>query len=902
MKKNMVLTTTIVVLVFIIVFLNRIVGFTINIDWFKEVGYLPVYFTKLLAILKLMVPIFIISYVSIWIYYKSLRKSILKWKKAVEVNIKSRKYENKIFIASNVIISFLISYAFSSSYWYTILQFTNATSFNIKDPIFKNDVSFYIFKLPLIEALYGIVMFILVLLVVITLITYLVLNARDRIYSGESNPFSNISVFKSGITKFAGRQLAIVSSLIMLLLSLGYLIKSWNLVYSPRGVVFGASYTDVNVSLLFYKVIIVFALIAAIIIFLSVMASKVKPIVISLVVIFLLMISEGITSSLVQTFIVKSNEKSLEKPYINYNIQNTRKAFNINSITEKPFAIKDDLVKADLDSNKGSIDNIKVNSVQPTSEFYNQVQVIRPYYTFNDIDVDRYDMNGKQIQVFLSAREINLDSLENNTWQNRHLTYTHGYGVVMSKVNSVTSEGQPNFVIKDIPPVNTTDIALTDSKIYFGEKTNDYAIVDTGVSEFDYPVGGSNKTTKYTGEAGIKMSLINKFLFAVNEKDINFLLSRDIRSDSKVLINRNIVDRVKKIAPFLSYDKDPYAVISNGKISWILDAYTTSDRYPFSTPQDGVNYIRNSVKVVIDAENGTTDFYIVDKTDPIVASYAKIFPSLFKNLDSVPKDIKAHFRYPEELFNMQCNVLGKYHVTDNDVFYNGEYQWEISKNFKQVEADKAPNEPSYVVMKLPDNNKEEMVLLNSFTMQGKNNMISLLAARMDGDNYGRLNLYTFQSQDIYSPYLFKQKLNQDTTISQQLSLWNKEGSKIVYGDTTILPIKTSLLYVEPVYLRASGVNSIPEMKRVIVGYGTKLVMAEDINSALTQIFAIAPDAQNPEVVAPIVSSGGTTANSAKIKEANDLYQTAVEAQKAGDWTKYGENIKKLGDLLNSLSK
>ena len=902
MKKNIVLTTTIVLILFIIVSLNNIVGFTINIKWFKEVGYLPVYFTKIVAVLKLMAPIFIISFISIWIYYKSLRKSILRWKKAVEVNLKNRKYENKIFITINIIISFLIAYVFSSNYWYTILQFTNATSYNIKDPIFKNDVSFYIFKLPLIEALYGTLMFILVLLVVITLITYFVLNAKDRISSGESNPFSNISVLKSGITKFAGRQLAIVSSLIMLLLSLGYLIKAWNLVYSPRGVVFGASYTDVTVTLVFFKVIIVFALIAAIVIFVSVMASKVKPIVISLVIIFLLIVTEGITSSLVQTFIVKSNEKSLEKPYINYNIENTRKAFNINNIEEKPFEIKDDLVKADLDSNKGSIDNIKINSVQPTSEFYNQVQVIRPYYTFNDIDVDRYDISGKQTQVFLSAREINLDSLENNTWQNRHLTYTHGYGVVMSKVNSVTSEGQPNFVIRDIPPVNSTGIPLTDSKIYFGEKTNDYAIVNTGISEFDYPVGGSNKTTKYSGKAGINMSLINKLLFAIKEKDVNFLLSRDIKSDSKVLINRNIVQRVNKIAPFLSYDKDPYAVISNGNIFWILDAYTTSNRYPFSTPQGNINYVRNSVKVIIDAKDGTTNFYIADKNDPIAASYAKIFPSLFKSLEEVPKDLKAHFRYPEELFNMQCNVLGKYHVTDNDVFYNGEYQWEISKNFKQVEADKAPNEASYVVMKLPENNKEEMVLLNSFTMQGKNNMISLLGARMDGDNYGKLNLYTFQSQDIYSPYLFKQKLNQDTTISQQLSLWNKEGSKIVYGDTTILPIKSSLLYVEPVYLRASGVNSIPEMKRVIVGYGNKLVMAEDITSALKQIFTVVPGAQNPEVVAPIVSSTGVTASSAKIKEANDLYQKAVEAQKAGDWTKYGDNIKKLGDLLNSLSK
>ena len=680
MKKNIVLITSIVFLFIIIVSLSRIVAFTINIKWFEEVGYLSVYLTKIVTVSKLMVPVFIISYISIWIYYKTLRKSILRWQKLIEVNLKIRKYESKIFIATNVIISLFLSYVFSSTYWNTILQYINATSFNIKDPIFHNDISFYIFKLPLIQALYGIFMFILILLVVIILLIYFLLNAKDTIYSGgDSNPFSNISVLKSGITKFAGKQLAILSSLIMLVLSLGYLIKSWNLVYSTRGVVFGASYTDVHVSLLFYKIIIVFTLFASIIIFTSVMASKVKPIIISLVVIFLLIISEGVASTLFQTFIVTANEISFEKPYINYNIENTRKAFNINNIQNEPFNINDDLTQQDLVSNKDTIDNIKVNSVEPTSEYYNQVQVIRPYYTFNNIDVDRYDINGKVTPVFLSAREIDSNALGNDTWQNNHLIYTHGYGVVMSNVNSVTSDGEPNFLIKDIPPNNSTNIPLTDPRIYFGEETNDFAIVDTGVPEFDYPVGGSNMSTEYSGKAGIKMTLMNRLLFAINEQDINFLLSKAITSNSKVLINRNIVERVKKIAPFLTYDNDPYLVISNGKLYWIIDAYTTTNKYPYSTPNGNINYIRNSVKVVVDADNGTTNFYIVDKTDPIVETYAKIFPKLFKNIDSVPKDIIAHFRYPEDLFNIQSNVLAKYHVTDSDVFYNGEsVLWDIA--------------------------------------------------------------------------------------------------------------------------------------------------------------------------------------------------------------------------------
>ena len=903
MKINKTIVTIIVLIVILIAFLGNIVSLAINIQWFKEVGYLSVYFTRLTATLKLMVPVFIVSYIGIWTYYKTLKSSIVRWKKVVEVNKDKEKLEHRISVLINVIVSSIVSFSFASNYWYTILQFANATSFNTIDPLFKKDISFFILKLPLIESLYQTIITLLIVLVIITVITYLILNAKDHIlHVTKGNKLSKLTNFKSGITKFAGRQLAVVASLILFLVSLGYLIKAWNLVYSPRGIVFGASYTDVNVTLRFYQIIAVVAFIAAIITFISIMTYKTKPIIISIAIIALLIFGENVASTIVQKFAVQSNEKTLEKPYIQYNIDNTRKAFNVDGMEEKPFEIKNDLTKDDIRSNKDIIDNIKINSFKPALEFYNQFQYMRFYYGFNDIDIDRYNINGKYNQVFIAPREINLESLQgnSNTWQNRHLVYTHGYGVVMSKVNSVTSEGQPDFIINNIPLENKTEIKLDNPRIYFGESTNDYSIVNTKIGELDYPKGGENQMNNYEGKAGIKMNFVNRVLFAISKQSTKFLLSNDITADSKILIDRNIVQRVNKIAPFLTYDNDPYIVISEGKLYWIIDAYTTSNRYPFSEPQNGVNYIRNSVKVVIDAVDGTPEFYIVDKNDPIANSYSKIFPELFNDPGSIPSSIKEHFRYPEGLFNLQCNVLGRYHITDPGVFYNGDDVWSIATNQQKVEGEKEVNEASYVIMKLPDEKKEEMILLEYFNTKGRDNMVALLGARMDGDNYGKMILYKFPpKQTVYSPVLFKQKMNQDTAISKELSLWNTQGSQVQFGETLIIPIKNSLLYIEPMYLRAKGEKSIPEMKRIIVSYADKIVLASSIESALEQIFNYT-DKSNTSKPEEIQNLDATVLES--IKNAKDLYNKALEAQKNGQWAEYGTFIKQLGGILETIGK
>ncbi|AND83280.1 hypothetical protein GTH52_11990 [Clostridium tyrobutyricum] len=907
MKRKGVLGLGVIIMILAIIFLflNRIVNFAVNVEWFKEIGYSSVYFTKIIAVLKLMVPTFIICFLCIWFYYKSIRLSVMKYRKVIEVDSKKESFYKKITIFLDIIVSFLISYGFSTVYWYRILQFNNSVPFNIKDPILHLDISFYVFKLPLIQSIYNVILSLVVFLTILTFIVYIILNLNDNFVStkGFRNQFNKIN-FKSGITRFAGRQLAVLSALIMLSISFGFFLKSVNLVYSNRGVTFGAGYTDIHVSFFLYRIICVVSVVAAVVIFTSIIKSKMKPIIISIVVIACLIITNNIAGTIVQNFVVKSNQKTLEQPYIKNNIDYTRKAFNIQNIDVKSFEVKDNLTINDVKDNMDTINNIRVNSYEPTLEFYNQVQIIRYYYNFNDADIDRYNIDGRLTQVFLGAREINSNSIDPDTWQNRHLIYTHGYGLVMNKVNSVTSDGQPNFVIKDMPPQNSTNIKIDNPRIYFGESTNDYAIVNTKLNEFDYPKGSDNATNKYKENSGINMNFFNKILFSLYQKNANFILSRDIDSNSKILINRNIKDRVKKIAPFLNYDSDPYVVISGGQLYWILDGYTASDKYPYSQPQsNGMNYIRNSFKVVVNALNGDTNFYIVDKNDPIAKSYSKIFPGLFKNLDTLSPDIRQHFKYPEDLFTIQSNVIGKYHVTDPGVFYNGEDVWEVAKNQKQVNGDKSSMESPYVVMKLPGEKKEEMMLIQYLNMRNKDNMSGLFGARMDGNNYGKMVLYKFPPEKtVYSPYLFKQRLNQDPNISQELSLWNKDGSKVQYGDTIILPIDNSLLYIEPVYLRASGKDSIPEMKRVIVSYGDKMILSQNIDTAMQELFNYNQNDNSQPDSNQKNNDDLDDSKSKMLQNIKNLYNKAIDAQKNGDWSKYGDYIKQLGENIDKLNK
>ena len=915
--KNKILNTVLISILLLVVVFFVSTNFIINVQWFKEVGYLNVFFTKLIAICKLFVPIFILYFCVIAIYLFTLRKSIRSL--VGDTKFKSVK---KYFLLSNLVISILGAGATATTQWYKILQFTNAVSFGEVDPIFNKDISFYVFKLPLVQSLFSTAISLIIILVLITVIIYLALGFKDKIYQNKDNVI-NINSKTYGIRKFAGKQLAVLASVLSLLIGCSYLLKSYNLVYSTRGVSYGAGYTDVKITMIFYKVIAIACVISSIVVFISILKLKFRPIIISIASIAVLIVLEPVVAIFTQQFVVKPNEMELEKPYISYSIDATKKAFNIDEIEVKEMEPNENITSEKLEDNKDIIENLKVNSTGPLLSFYQQVQLIKNYYEFNDADTDRYNINGKYTQVFVSPREINREAM--TTWQNKHLRYTHGYGLAMSRVNSVTEFGQPDFVMKDIPTVNTTDINLENPRIYFGESDNDYVIVNTEGGEFDYPTGDTENTFNYNGTGGLKMTPFNRVLFSIYERNPKILMSSSITSESRIILNRNIVKRVQEIAPFLTYDSDPYIVVHDGRLVWMMDAYTSTDKYPFSEPHEGVNYIRNSVKVVVDAFNGNVDFYVTDENDPIINCYLKIYKGLFKPLSEMPEDLKEHFRYPQDLFELQSKVLTKYHVDDPIKLFTEEDLWDrsldvvkhggenlsqgdegkeesILNKAKENKNNEAENEGLYLMTKLPDEENVEMMLLDYFNMRGKQSMVALLGARMDGDNYGELVMYKFPPQrTIYSPILFKNRIQQDPNISKEISLWAGKGSEVIYGDIIIVPIEDSLLYLNTIYLKANSENSMPEMKRVILSNGDKIVIEENIEKALLKLFNYNSFEENKNSNKDETSNTEITSDNSGVKEAADLFNKAIEAQKNGDWATYGEFINKLGDVLNKMS-
>ena len=915
--KNKILNTVLISILLLVVVFFVSTNFIINVQWFKEVGYLNVFFTKLIAICKLFVPIFILYFCVIAIYLFTLRKSIRSL--VGDTKFKSVK---KYFLLSNLVISILGAGATATTQWYKILQFTNAVPFGEVDPIFNKDISFYVFKLPLVQSLFSTAISLIIILVLITVIIYLALGFKDKIYQNKDNVI-NINSKTYGIRKFAGKQLAVLASVLSLLIGCSYLLKSYNLVYSTRGVSYGAGYTDVKITMIFYKVIAIACVISSIVVFISILKLKFRPIIISIASIAVLIVLEPVVAIFTQQFVVKPNEMELEKPYISYSIDATKKAFNIDEIEVKEMEPNENITSEKLEDNKDIIENLKVNSTGPLLSFYQQVQLIKNYYEFNDADTDRYNINGKYTQVFVSPREINREAM--TTWQNKHLRYTHGYGLAMSRVNSVTEFGQPDFVMKDIPTVNTTDINLENPRIYFGESDNDYVIVNTEGGEFDYPTGDTENTFNYNGTGGLKMTPFNRVLFSIYERNPKILMSSSITSESRIILNRNIVKRVQEIAPFLTYDSDPYIVVHDGRLVWMMNAYTSTDKYPFSEPHEGVNYIRNSVKVVVDAFNGNVDFYVTDENDPIINCYLKIYKGLFKPLSEMPEDLKEHFRYPQDLFELQSKVLTKYHVDDPIKLFTEEDLWDrsldvvkhggdnlsqgdegkeesILNKAKENKNNEAENEGLYLMTKLPDEENVEMMLLDYFNMRGKQSMVALLGARMDGDNYGELVMYKFPPQrTIYSPILFKNRIQQDPNISKEISLWAGKGSEVIYGDIIIVPIEDSLLYLNTIYLKANSENSMPEMKRVILSNGDKIVIEENIEKALLKLFNYNSFEENKNSNKDETSNTEITSDNSGVKEAADLFNKAIEAQKNGDWTTYGEFINKLGDVLNKMS-
>jgi uncharacterized protein len=761
--------------------------------------------------------------------------------------------------------------------WSLILQAWYPTPFGIQDPLFNRDVAFYVFQLPLWNSLYGWGMGVLVFAGLAAVAVYVATRG--------------IRVSSQGllVSRGARGHLLAVAALLLVGKAIGYRLAMFDLLFSQRGVAYGAGYTDVNAQLPILKALMILSAAIAVLALATIRLRSWRPLLGGVAALVALGLVGGVVyPGLVQRYQVSPNEIVKEKPYIDFNIRYTRLAYGLENIEEREFPAEQTLTQADLQKNDATIKNIRLWDRRPLLATYSQLQEIRTYYKFATIDVDRYTINGEYRQVTVSARELSAKDLPSRIWINERLTYTHGYGAVVSPVNRVTREGLPEFWVKDIPPVASSDLKISRPELYFSEGSTDYVFAKTRAKEFDYPAGDQNVYTTYAGQGGIPLgSIWRQALFAAHLGDTKLLLSNDVTPDSRVLIYRNIRERAQRIAPFFQYDRDPYLVISAaGRLVWFLDGYTASEWFPYATPTRGLgNYVRNAVKVTVDAYDGTVRFYIAEPTDPLIRTIDRIFPGLLQPLSAMPADLQAHLRYPEGLFRIQTAMYAVYHMRDTQVFYNKEDLWSLP--VRPVEGRDEAMEPYYLIMRLPGEAKEEFVLLSPYTPSKKDNLSAWLAARSDPPNYGKLVVYTFPKQKlIYGPRQLEARIDQDSFISQQLSLWSQRGSQVIRGNLLVIPIERSLMYVEPLYIAAEK-GQLPELKRVIVGFGDRIAMEETLEGAMARVFGgQAAPAVPAAAAAPPASADAST-------------KTLLDSA-AGAYARASEELRRLGDLLQQL--
>lgn len=912
-KKGRLFVFGVLALLFLLInSFTGIVKFATDYLWFKEVGYTETFLTKIKAQAVIGVPIFIILTILLYIFIKRLKKKYDEESEIINVN----KKVNLVIKLISGGASLFLTLNITSSMWFQILQYINSVDFGTKDPVFNNEVSFYVFKMPLINTVISFLISVLFLMAaaIVLFNGYLALkegikNVSEQFEDIRQFPRQQIDFNKVLNKKFAERiinQLSIIGFLLFLLLGTKYVLRCYDLLYSRLGRVFGAGYTDINITLNLYRVLAVGCMLAAATFFAGARKRKLKT---ALALPAALIIISILGTSLgwgVEKFIVEPDQLSKETVYMQYSIESTQKAYGLDNVKTIQFPANDNLTIEDIENNPEVIENIRINDQEPLIQVYNQLQGIRPYYVFYDVDVDRYVIDGDYKQVFLSARELDQDRLnvQARTWVNQYLKYTHGYGITVSTVNSVTPQGQPEILVRNIPPTTETDFNIQRPEIYFGEKTNNYIIVNTDEMEFDYPSGADNVETTYEGKAGINLSLFKRLLFSIREGSYRMLISKNIDKDSKIIINRNIIQRVSQIAPFIYFDPDAYIVANqdDGKLYWIIEGFTVSDRFPYSQPTDllfdgwDVNYIRNSVKAVVDAYDGTTNFYIADEGDPIIKVYDKIFTDLLKPINEMPEGLRNHIRYSRAYFDVQSDIYRLYHIENPTVFFGREDYWDLA-NEKYMGGGEGPAGSSYLMFKLPGEEDVEFLLTNQYTPQNKDNMIALLAARNDGENYGELVLYEFPKTKVISgPNMIETKIDQDTNISSQLTLWSQMGSDVLRGNTVVIPIEESLLYVEPIYLKSDTDSNFPEMKMVVASYGEKIVMEPTLDGAIEKLFGTG--GQKPRD--PDIEYGDAGINDL-INKANLVFHEATSASQTGNWAEYGRKINELEKILNQLS-
>lgn len=865
-------------------------GFLTDLLWFRETGYESVFlklvFSKFIIGAAVAAIVAVISYFTI-VKASRFRPSTDRDTVTDIFDSEGREKNIRPFIKLFSVVFGIAAGVVSGTYlWNNILMFIGRQQSGVTDPLFNRDISFYFFNLELFEKIYSLaIIFIFCLAVIIGFFTFYVQGMTN-------NPLRTIF-----------ERFSYLGAAAFVVMAFGFQLKAANLVYSENGAAFGAGWADLKIMLPFYYAATLLSVVSAVTLVIGFKNRKWKTAVSGPLLLTVAVIAVNIIYPAVNGLVVKPDELNKEREYITRNITMTNIAYGTDEITEQEFPAENTLTAEDLADAEETVKNIRINDFRPARVIYNQLQSMRLYYTFPDVDVDRYELGGEKTQVFLSGREIDQDALISQSWINKYLKYTHGYGIVASPVNEITPEGQPALIVRNIPPESDfPELEIKRPEIYFGQLTNNYVIVNTDEKEFDYPLGNDNAETLYEGSAGIKLSGINRLLFSIRENSLKMLISGAIHGDSKILVHRNIRERLERTAPFLTFDSDPYLVVSEGKLYWIADAYTVSQKFPYSQPiylgNEKINYIRNSVKATVDAYDGSIHFYLVDQEDPIASTYANIFPDLFSDVDEAPEGLRKHFRYPFDLFNIQTVIYQNYHMSNPSVFYNKEDSWAVAKEHYQ--GNTADVSPYYVTMQLSPEKPAEFILIRPFTPVKKDNLVSWLTAGNDGENYGKLVLFRLPKQKlVYGPMQIESRIDQDSEISKELTLWGQQGSTVLRGNLLIIPVKNSFLYVEPLYIQADNENSLPEVKRIIVSYDDRIVMEKTLEEALEKIFGSAEDiVYTPE---PDGTADSADRNEL-IAEAADIYRNLANLAGENRWQEYGENLEKLGKVLERLEQ
>jgi uncharacterized membrane protein (UPF0182 family) len=884
-------------------------GFLTDWWWFKEIGYRVVFTRELVTRGILFLAAGGLTAGVLYLNLRTAQRGLVPHPILLQLgesvpSLNVPALLRRFTLPASLTLGFLAGLAVAPA-WSLVLRMFYGTPFGISDPVFSRDIGFYVFTLPGLALLLGLLSGLVTLSLLLLVPIYWL---RGDIILRPGRP-------RIRFEPSAGMHLAIVLAVWFLLTAVRlWLVQIPQLLYSSTGPLVGASYTDLHARLPALRVTAVLAVLGAVLVLVGGIRRQLGRYGLWALAGYLLavILGRGLFPLAMQKLVVAPTELTRETTYLTYHIAATRAAWGLDSVETKELNGEADLTLADIRANGPTIDNVRLWDRDPLLQTFGQLQEIRTYYDFVSVDDDRYWVDGKYRQVLLSPRELNPASLPTRTFINEHLTFTHGMGLTLGPVNQVTTEGLPVLFIRDLPPVATVSLKVTRPQLYYGELASSFVFVGTKQREFDHPSGEANVYASYEGSGGVTVgNLLRRLVLAVHFGSSKILLSGDITSQSRVLYYRNIVERAQRALPFLHFDRDPYLVISDdGRLQWIADAYTTSDGYPYAQRlSDGTSYMRNSVKLVIDAYDGTLRAYVSAPADPVIRTWARVFPGIFLPLDSMPKDLRAHIRYPDELYRVQTSLYTTYHMEAPEDFYHREDQWQIP-TVAESEAGAVPF-MRHIIMRLPEEPKAEYIYMVPFTPRGKDNLAAWMVARNDGEVYGKLRVYRLSRQSlVFGPQQIENRINQDTEVSRQVSLWDQGGSKVIRGDLLVIPIEQSLLYVQPLYLQAEG-GRIPELKRVVVAYQNQVVMEETLDAGLTRLFGGSSGIRN-QPVAP-VATGAAAAPAASTPavgeaelrslaaEARRRYEAALTAQRAGDWARYGEEIRRLGELLERLA-